>query len=282
MSTSPDQITHIILPAQLSEEQRRMLVAQSQAQGSLTQREWVAALAVFDLLHTGQVIWQGETLPFSTFYTRAIDAAHATGFLEQLLTTADAEAEGRRLMLLHWQQIRTALTALGVTGETVEGRVLLAYCLYWWQSFSKGYIREVAVFRALAQAGIAFEAHDLRDPVARRSAYDLVVLGRYGDVKTSTYFVHTARAFPLRCDFYLVRMWDNVARQWIDLVLLTPDAWHELDGEPVPCSWEMVAQLLPTVVQVIVRGEALVVVPYELWQTGVLRKQALQRKEENR
>jgi hypothetical protein len=99
------------------------------------------------------------------------------------------------------------------------------------------------------------------------------VLGRRGDVKTSTYFIHTARAFPLRCDFYIVRLWDEALSQWLDLTLLKPETWQELDGEPTACDWEMVARVLSAVAQISVRGETLVVTPYDEWEDRVLRKQ---------
>jgi hypothetical protein len=266
--------THIVLPAQLTDEQRRLLVKYARQPRSVTRAEWVGALAAFDLLHAGHVTLDSETLTFQTFYLRYVDTVHATSFIEALLATTDVEVDGTPLAEKYWKQIATTLTNQGVTGDAVEVRALLAYCLYWWRSFSKGYIREVAVFRDLEQSGVAFEAHNLRDPAHRRSAYDLTVLGRRGDVKTSTYFIHTARAFPLRCDFYIVRLWDEAVHQWLDLVLLKPDAWQELDGEPMPCTWETVARVLPTVAQVLVRGETLVVVPYAEWKACVLNKQS--------
>jgi len=274
--TAAPKVTQIVVPAQLTDEQRRLLVKYVRLPRSVTRAEWVQALAAFDLLHAGRVTWGSETLTFQAFYLRCIDTVHATVFVEELLTTTDAEVDGAQLAEKYWKQIVTTLTSQGVTGDAVEVRALLAYCLYWWRSFSKGYIREVAVFRDLEQSGVAFEAHDLRDPAQRRSAYDLTVLGRSGDVKTSTYFIHTTRAFPLRCDFYIVRLWDETVHQWLDLVLLKPDAWRELDGEPTPCTWETVARVLPTVAQVLVRSETLVVVLYAEWKARVRHKQSQQ------
>jgi len=234
MADTP-QVTQILLPAQLTDEQRRLLVKYARLPRSLTRAEWGLALAAFDRLHAGRVTWGGKTWTFQAFYLRCIDATHVTPFLEELLAAADVEAEGTRLTAEHWRQIVAALTEQGVVGDTLEVRALLAYCLYWWRSFSKGYLREVVVFRDLEQSGIAFDPHDVRDSAQRRSAHDLTVLGQRGDVKTSTYFLHTARAFPLRCDFYMVRLWDEGTTQWLDLVLLKPEAWRALDGEPTRC-----------------------------------------------
>lgn len=282
MTLPLDHITQITLPAQLTDAQQRLLVKYARLPRSLARAEWPQALAAFDLLHEGRVLCGAEMLSFQRFYLRAIDEPHATSFLEELLAAPDVEAEGRRLLAEHWRKISVALTGLGAIDGTTEGRFLLMYCLYWWQSFGKGYIREVAVFRDLKHAGIIFEAHDLRDPAARRSAYDLTILERRGDIKTSTYFIHTARAFPLRYDFYLVRLWNEETNRWLDLALLKPETWRELNGEPTPCAWESVARLLPAVLQVVVRGENLIVAPYEVWQERVLRKQSsLQREESN-
>ena len=213
---------------------------------------------------------------FQQFYQHSIDAIHATAFLEELLAMEEVEKEGLRLVAGYWQLIVSALIAQGIVGETVETRALLAYCLYWWQSFAKGYIREVAVFRDLEQSGVIFQAHDLSDPVQRRSAYDLTVLGQRGDIKTSPYFLHNARFFPLRSDFYMVRLYDEATTQWRDIVLLKTTAWQGLNGDPTPCTWAQVTDILPSVAQINIRGEVLVVVLYAEWKDRVLRKQQVQ------
>ncbi|MGH9845225.1 MAG: hypothetical protein ACREEM_41440 [Blastocatellia bacterium] len=279
METHPDQITRIILPARLTDDQQRLLVKYLRLPRSLSRQEWAQALAAFDLLHEGRVQCGDETMTFQQFYPRAIDSLHANAFIDELLGATDAGIAGKHLTEKYWREINTGLAALGVVGATAEERALLVYCLYWWRSFCKGYSREVAVFRDLERSGVEFEAHDLRAPASRRTVYDLIVLGRWGDVKNSTYFIHTARSFPLRCDFYIARLWDETADRWLDLVLLKPEAWHELNGEPTPCSWEAVQQVLPAAAEIVLRGEALIVVPYEKWKACVLRRQARERKD---
>ncbi len=279
MKTHPDQITRIILPARLADDQQRLLIKYLRLPRSLSREEWARALAAFDLLHEGRVQWGDETMTLQQFYLRTIDSLHANAIIDELLAAADAEIAGRRLTEKYWREINAGLAALGVTGATTEERALLVYCLYWWRSFCKGYGREVAVFRDLEQSGIEFEAHDLRDPASRRTAYDLIVLGHWGDVENSTYFIHTARLFPLRCDFYIARLWDEIVNQWLDLVLLKPEVWHELNGKPTPCSWKAIPQVLPAVAEIALRGETLIVAPYEKWKECVLRKQALERKD---
>jgi hypothetical protein len=266
-----------VLPARLTDEQRRVLVKYARLPRSVTRQEWAAALRAFDLLHAGRVTVAGETLTFQAFYVRWIDTPYASPFIEELLEATDAEADGERLTRAYGQQIMRQLAQRGLVGTSPEVRALLTYCVYWWRSFSKGYIREVAVFRDLEQSGIVFEAHDLRDAARRRSVYDLTVLGRPGDVKPSTYFIHTARAFPLRCDFYIVRLWDERANAWLDLVLLKPEAWRELDGEPTPCTWESILSILPEAAELAVRGETLIIVPYAGWKARVLSRQSTAR-----
>jgi hypothetical protein len=241
---------------------------------SLSRADWAAALAAFDLLHGGRVQLGRRRLTFQSFYMQHIDAVHSQAFIDGLLAADDTETSGARLQVERWRQIVSSLAAVGVTEASLEARALITYCLYWWRSFSVGYVREVAVFRDLERSGVAFEAHDLRDPAQRRSAHDLRVLEMRGDVKSSTSFIHTARAFPLRCDFYIVRLWDDTLGQWHHLVLLKPAAWRTLNGEPTPCTWETIVRVLPDAAQLDVRGEALVVIPYEEWKSRILRKQS--------
>jgi hypothetical protein len=273
MTSSLSPITQIFLPVQLTETQQQLLIKYLRLPRTLNRAEWIQALATFDLLHTGRVLCGNERLTFQEFYLRVIDAVFATAFIETILKTSDVEKEGGQITESFWQQIMKDLKAQGIQEQTLEMRLLLVYCLYWWRSFSKGYIREVAVFHDLEKSGIVFEAHDLLDPITRRSLHDIIVSGKRGDIKTSTYFLHTARAFPLRCDFYIVRLWDEKASQWMDIVMLKPEAWKELNGEPQLCGMENIAKVLPSVAQIATRGENLIVVTYTHWKTCILRKQ---------
>ena len=66
--------------------------------------------------------------------------------------------------------------------------LLQGYCLYWWQSFARGYAFEVYIMQDLTADGIQFQMHDVRNWVERYSPADLVVLDLLGDIKTSIYF----------------------------------------------------------------------------------------------
>ena len=263
----------IVLPGQYTEEYRQLVARYAQSPRALTRTEWLKALEAFDLLHTGRIIQDATIRTFQQFYQNAIDAVYATLFLNELLATEDVELLGLSLVARYWQQITADLNAHGIVEGNVEANTLLIYCLYWWQSFGKGYIREVSVFQDLETSGVGFEAHNLSIPAQRRSLYDLTILGQRGDIKTSTYFLHMARFFPLRCDFYVVRLFDTVRNRWLDVVLLKRAAWDKLNGEPTICTWETVARVLPEAGQMEMRGETLVVVTYEIWKRLVLQVQ---------
>ena len=87
--------------------------------------------------------------------------------------------------------------------------LLVAYCLYFWESFAVGYAFEVEIFRDLSASGIEFSAHELRDRRARLSAHDLVVLNLYGDIKNTLYFLQVRRSQQLPHDFYITRFYEG-------------------------------------------------------------------------
>jgi hypothetical protein len=269
----PPASPYIVLPKQLTAKHQQLIVRYLQSPRAISHGEWVQALEAFNLLHMGRVVQGRSARTFQQFYQKNIDAVHATPFLEELLTLENIDQEGLSTVARYWQQIASDLNTQDFA-ENEEGVLLLhTYCLYWWQSFGKGYIREAAVFRDLQTSDILFTAHDLLNPAQRRSIHDLTLLGQRGDIKTSTYFLHNARFFPLRSDFYILRLFDTARNTWLDVVLLKLAAWHKLNGEPTPCTWESVANVLPTAAQLELRGETLVVVPYATWKMRVLEKQ---------
>jgi hypothetical protein len=138
-----------------------------------------------------------------------------------------------------------------------------------WQSFTKGYAFEAETFRDLVAAGIRFAAHDLRRREERLSPYDLTVLERRGDIKTSTCFLSVHRSEELRHDFYITRLYHPPTRDWRKVVLLQEAFWRILDGEPTPTTLEQVWQILPGVAQVWLTGLPFIVVSYETWKDRV-------------
>lgn len=94
-----------------------------------------------------------------------------------------------------------------------------------------------------------------------------------GDIKTSTYFLHVRRSFPLTNDFYIVVLYDEATRQKLNIVMMKPTLWEKINGETTSCELRNVARHFPKPVQVIVHGENLVVVSYATWKQLILRMQ---------
>lgn len=106
------------------------------------------------------------------------------------METEDLSVEGSRLAAQYARQIRPVLQSAGLLKRDVPYSVLLqGYCLYWWQSFARGYAFEVTIMRDLFADGIDFKMHDVRSKVERFSPADLTVLDLLGDIKTSIYFL---------------------------------------------------------------------------------------------
>jgi len=270
-NTRPIQIA---LHARLSDAGRTLAIRYLLMPRSLLPEERLRALEVFDELGASTITVRGQTKTFAAFYRTEIEDKYAASFLHQLLTAHSPEATGHQLLRDAWQHIVNALRTMDVqlVGD-IEQQCLVTFCGYWWGSLGKGYIQEVVVFRDLEHSGIEFVAHDLRRRNERFSPYDLTVLGFHGDVKTSTYFLHAARSYPLMNDFYLVRIYNVVRRVWPDIAMLKPTVWRVLDGDTMPCELDDVASLLPTPLQLIARDEVLIVITYAEWKQRVLRVQ---------
>jgi hypothetical protein len=158
-------------------------------------------------------------------------------------------------------------------GDTPATESLLAYCLYWWASFVRGYAFEIEIFHDLDAASIHYTAHDLRVREQRFSSCDLTVFGMTGDIKNTTYFLYVARSFPLTCDFYITRLYNTALRRYVRIVVLTDEAWHRINGDMVRSNLARAAQWLPQIVGVTFLGYDLVVADYEVWKQKVLQRQ---------
>ena len=157
--------------------------------------------------------------------------------------------------------------------DVPETRYLLAYCYYWWDAFTRGYLFEVYIFGDLQHSGIEFVAHDIRDPIERRSRSDLVVLGREGDIKTSTYFLATARTQALWHDFYITRLYDAVQRRHLIAVMMNEAAWQEINGDTVIATLEEASSLFPQAIQVRYADILWIIVDYNVWKQQVKTQQ---------
>ena len=230
----------------------------------------------FDMLHRATV--GNDT--FTTFYERVVEEPCADSFIAALLDASDPEVAAVALRREVNQRIPALLRQTGCLNlYQVPQFYLLAYCLYWWYAFTVGYTFEVTILRDLTISGIAYDAHDLRDRQARRSPFDLVVLGFTGDIKTSTYFLHVVRLQALPADFYITRLYSRPGGVRMLVVFLKRPAWNAIDGETLPATLTALPRVLPTVAEIEHGGQALVVAAYEDWKARVLK---CQRREEKR
>ena len=152
--------------------------------------------------------------------------------------------------------------------------LLQGYCLYWWQSFSRGYAFEVYIMRDLKAANIEFQMHDIRRQIGRLSPADLIVLDLLGDIKTSVYFLQWQSRGELPNDFYITRLYEK-GRERTLVVFQKPHAWDVINGgNTIPGTLEAILDLLPTPIEIEQRGIMLVVVDYEAWKQMVRKKQS--------
>ena len=263
----------ITLPTTFTERHRRA-VEQYIQNARLTPTGWQDVLEAFDLLGQTRVQTEDETRTFAAIYRAVIEEPIAADFLVRLLQLADSEREGIPLK---------AAYARTITGRLLKSRwydpvtrhslYLRAYCIFWWDSFAKGYVFEVAVYRDLKAASIAFVAHDITDPEQRRLGYDLLVSGWRGDIKTSPYFLATARTQILRHDFYITRLYDRERRDRVWAVIVQPKVWTAINGETEAADLSQAHQLFPAPSHFYHRNRCRVVAAYEVWKTKILAYQ---------
>jgi hypothetical protein len=221
------------------------------------------------LLHNAQLITEGVQKTFAALYAEWVEARHANPFIAQLWQMKDLQKESTCLRAIVAQSIVRDLTRSGLVDPAVpDSRVFLAYCLYWWSSFARGYAFEAWVLRDLQDSGILVEAHDLAHPADRFSPYDLGVLDFRGDIKTSTYFLMVARSNTLQHDFYITRLLGRT------MVVMLKDAfWEEIDGDTVFVPLKQVVSVFPRAARVGTRSGELVVLDYQVWKERVRAKQ---------
>lgn len=206
-------------------------------------------------------------------YDELIALPFADQYIEQLLEAGNVTVESPELAARFARQIRPILQDVGLLRRDVPYGILLqGYCLYWWQSFARGYAFEVYIMRDLTAARIEFQMHDVRNRVERYSSADLVVLGLLGDIKSSIYFLQWHGQLPN--DFYITRLYAR-GRERTLVVFQKPHAWKAVGGGlTVPGTLETILDLLPSPVQIGLRGIMLIVVDYETWKQMVRQKQA--------
>jgi hypothetical protein len=258
--------TQISLPTTFTERHRRA-VEQYIRNPRLTPTEWQDLLEAFDLLAQARIQMKGKTRTFAAIHQTVVQEPIAADFLSRLLQLADPEREGIPLKAAYARTITDRLLKSGWYNlDTRYSLYLRAYCVFWWDSFAKGYIFEVAVYRDLKRAGITFVAHDITDPKQRRLSFDLLVSNWRGDVKTSTYFLATARTRALRHDFYITRLYDHERRRRVWAVIMQPKVWAAINGEAKAAELSQAHKRFPSASHFYHRNRRLVVTAYEIWK----------------
>jgi hypothetical protein len=265
----------IILPAGFNQQHYDALLAYLKSDQYLDPTVWRHLFQGVDLLNEAHVVTQDVSRTFRQVYDQLIDRPFADQFIAQLLATKDISKESPGLTAQFARQIKPILQEAGLLHRDAPLSILLqGFCLYWWQSFARGYAFEVFIMRDLEESGIAYQMHDLRRRVERYSPADLIVQGLLGDIKTSVYLLQWQFKGQLPNDFYISRLYAQGQERTI-VVFQKPLAWDAIDGGlTVPGTLDSLTDLLPTPVQIEVRGIMLIVVEYETWKQKVRHKQA--------
>ena len=264
----------IALPTGFTQEHAAALGQYFQSETRLNRTQWELVWDGVDILRQATITLKGKTQTFANLYDNLIDRVYADAFIEALYGFDDVarRAEQRRAAVA--RQIIADLQKAGCYNRAVpETQLILVFCLYWWQSFTKGYAFEVEILRDLTASGVPHQAHDLRDRQARLAPFDLVVMGFRGDIRTSTYFFAVERGRGLPHDFYITRLWNRRTHCWQKVVILKPAFWTALDGETRPSRLGEVLDILPDVAEIRVDTQKLVVVEYQEWKERAKTRQ---------
>lgn len=264
----------INLPGAFTVEQERLILKYLKlGRRSLVSSEWKELLVGFNVLHNAELETTLHKLTFSQVYEEYVDIPFADSYINRLLTLEDVVEQHISL----WAETARAVVAYLrqkqlYRVEIPQTNLLLAYCLYFWESFTKGYAFEVEVYRDLAKSGIDFQAHDIRDRQARFSAHDLVVLNLNGDVKTSTYFLFVGRGLGLAHDFYITRLYEGKHQRTL-VAMLQLAAWNEIDGDTIVGLLNEATRYFPAPVLVRLEQGTIVIAEYGVWKEKVLSSQ---------
>ena len=264
----------IALPHAFTTEYRQALTTYLIDDRLLDEEGWRLVFQGIDLLSQAEVTADDEQRTFREVYHGYIDRRLADLYISQLLEIENVQSESPALTAAFARQIGPSLERDGlVRPDAPDSWLLVADCVYWWQSFARGYAFEVEIIRDLEATGIAFQAHDLRSRAERYSPADLVVLDLLGDIKTSTYFLQFQPPGELPNDFYITRLHQKGQSRTM-VVFQKPAAWAKIDGETLTGELDNVLALLPHPVQLQQHGITLIVVDYETWKQKILQKQA--------
>jgi hypothetical protein len=265
----------IRIRTKLTVEQYAALTEYLRGEVRLTRAQWRRMREAANLLGQSTIAVQERNYTFTQFYEAFIDRQFANGFLQTLVTTGNVTQDAPHLQagtarqIVQWMQGQEFYQK-----GSVESRLLLAFCLYWWGAFAVGYAFEVEIFHDLQATGVVFAGHDITNRAERMSAFDLPVLGLRGDVKYSTYFLTAEEGRTEGIDFFITRLYDEAKVRWLRVVFLTPAAWEAIDGDTLPATLESAASVLPAAVLLHLATATFVLVLYDDWKSRVLACQA--------
>lgn len=142
-------IRNVILPPDITIEHRYVVNRYIHSVNNLTSDEWLVAIDAFNLLRFAAVIrLDGRSYTFAQIYEELVDTRYTTPFIKAIYNLDTSRNSSTRLWAYSAQQITAHLTSIGLHDAINHptSRLLLAYCLYWWQSFCKGYTFEIEIF----------------------------------------------------------------------------------------------------------------------------------------
>jgi hypothetical protein len=273
MSQNPS--LRFVVPPEFTQEHHDALIAYLTDSRGLSTTVWRLVFDGIDLLDKAQVFTTTTMRTFRQVYDELIRRPFADKYIEQLLETRNVIAESPKITATFSRQISHILQEAGLLKRDEPYSVLLQiYCLYRWQSFSRGYAFEVYIVRDLEAADIEFQMHDIRSQMGRLSPADLFVLELLGDIKTSVYFLQWQSPGELPNDFYITRLYEK-GRERTLVVFQKPDAWDAIGGGmTIPGTLEAILDLLPSPIEIEQRGIMLIVVDYETWKQMVRKMQS--------
>ena len=263
----------ISLNSKLTQADSNILVRYLAESYRFSRQEWQAVIRAMSCLGQSQVSFQGQLYTFEQFYTQIIDTRYAEPFLQRLYDLTDLSMEGQRLQAAVAREITNWLHQVGFRADQTDyAYYLIAYCLYRWSAFARGYAFESLIFRDLEASGVDFTPHDPRLLSERYAGHDLKVGAWKGDVKLSFYFLPEGEK-ALSLDFYVSHLYDLGQRRYRIVVLIRLSVWKQLDGDTLPGRLVSALSILPQPVHLTLSGQTWVLTLYSEWKRRILHLQ---------
>ena len=260
-------LMQFIIPNAFTKNHEQVLAIYLSGSQRLSTAEWRQLYEAINLLGSAQIIQDDKSRTFKQIYEELVGRPFPTEYINQLLATKNVVQDAPKITAVFARQIKPILEKADLLQrEDPQSWLFLIYCVYWWQSFARGYAFEVEIMRDLTASNVDFQMHDIRNRVERYSPADLIVLNLMGDIKTSTYFLEWDEQGHLPNDFYITRLFEKGKERTL-VVFQKPHAWDVIDGgETVSSTLENILSLLPTPIHIEQHGILLIVVDYEHWK----------------